>query len=65
MNKNKNKTKQNKNFFNKKNTAKNKQTKKEPVCNNQNEKCILGHYCQNDNLIPVSNKTFCRLTDIT
>ena len=28
MNKNKNKTKQNKNFFNKKNTAKNKQTKK-------------------------------------
>ena len=48
-----------------KKTAKNKQTKKKPVCNNQNEKCILGHYCQNGNLIPVSNKTFCRLTDIS
>ena len=32
MNKNKNKTKQNKNFFNKKNTAKNKQTNKQNRC---------------------------------
>ena len=58
MNKNKNKTKQNKNFFNKKNTAKNKQTKKKPVCNNQNEKCILGHYCQNDNSSQFPTKHF-------